>query len=64
MKIFDDERRCELLIRGLAAFGGLATLVLFVVATTKLVAVLQASTSSVSTLDTACGYVGGADRTW
>ena len=51
MKIFDDERRCELLIRGLAAFGGLATLVLFVVATTKLVAVLQASTSSVSTLD-------------
>lgn len=49
MKIFGGEWWDELLIRVLAAVGGCA----IVVAATKLVAMLQASASSMSTLDVA-----------
>lgn len=53
MKFFGGERRGELPIKVLAALGGFAMLALCVVATTKLVGMLQASASSVSTLDVA-----------
>lgn len=51
MKISDDAPRGERLIRALAVAGGCAIVVAFVLATIKLIGWLQASASSVSTLD-------------
>ncbi|QZH69464.1 hypothetical protein [Mycolicibacterium farcinogenes] len=51
MKIFDSEPRSERLIRALAAAGGCAIFVVFVLATIKLIAWLQSSASAVSTLN-------------
>ncbi|WP_033712456.1 MULTISPECIES: hypothetical protein [unclassified Mycobacterium avium complex (MAC)] len=51
MKISDDEPRGERLIRALAVAAGCAIVVAFALATIKLIVWLQASASSVNTVD-------------